>query len=262
MAEFLGTTAETRGRHYFEETGTYRLSILEGWRSAGLPVSPRRLFLSRPPRHMPESSLTFMFDTLASDRPGAEWLFDDDGELHRSVIEEVCAVGEPVLLFGTALAFLGMCENKEAPPALPPGSWVFQTGGYKGLHRDTAADDLHALISDVLHVPEDRVINEYGMTELSSQCYAVGAEAAHRAPPWLRVRSIHPETGKAQAPGEAGYLVFYDLANVGSVLAVRTQDFGVALDHSSFFLHGRDPGALPRGCSRSSPSPQPLSRKP
>jgi hypothetical protein len=211
---------------------------------------------------MPESSLAFMFETLAADRPDAEWLPDDDAGLRRSVMEAVRTSREPVLLLGTALAILELCEAEEPPPALPPGSGVFQTGGYKGLRREFAAGEVHGLIRNVLDVPGERVINEYGMTELSSQCYALGEGAPHLAPPWLRVRSIHPETGKTQPPGEPGYLVFYDLANIDSVLAVRTQDFGSVIDHSSFVLHGRDPGALPRGCSRSSPSPRLPARRP
>ena len=96
------------------------------------------------------------------------------------------------------------------------------------------------------------MINEYGMTELSSQAYSTGLGAPHRCPPWLRAQTIYPATSRPLAPGIPGYLVFYDLANVHSVLAIRTQDFGRVIDSSSFYLDGRDPGAVPRGCSRGS----------
>ena len=42
----------------------------------------------------------------------------------------------------------------------------------------------------------------------------------------------------------------FDLANLGSVLAIQTQDLAVAREDGTFELLGRDPAALPRGCSR------------
>ncbi len=41
-----------------------------------------------------------------------------------------------------------------------------------------------------------------------------------------------------------------DLANIDSVLAVRTQDLAWSAGDREFVLVGRDPGALARGCSR------------
>ena len=50
------------------------------------------------------------------------------------------------------------------------------------------------------------------------------------------------------ADGETGLLCHFDLANVGSVLAVQTEDLGV-VEHGRVKLHGRVPGAEPRGCA-------------
>ena len=97
------------------------------------------------------------------------------------------------------------------------------------------------------------MFNEYGMTELSSQCYTRGLDRPHVAPPWLRALVIDPETSRTVAPGGTGVLRLFDLANLGSVVAVQTQDLAVAPDESgrAFTLLGRDPAALPsRGCSR------------
>jgi hypothetical protein len=49
--------------------------------------------------------------------------------------------------------------------------------------------------------------------------------------------------------GGTGVLRLFDLANLGSTLALETQDLAVREEHG-FKLLGRDPGALPRGCSR------------
>jgi hypothetical protein len=45
-------------------------------------------------------------------------------------------------------------------------------------------------------------------------------------------------------------LRLFDLANLGSVLAIQTQDLAVRRG-MGFELLGRDPHAIPRGCSRS-----------
>jgi len=135
---------------------------------------------------------------------------------------------------------------------------VFQTGGYKGLGNSIDPSEIYRHVESILGVPPERVINEYGMTELSSQAYATGERSAHRCPPWLRVQTIDPATSQPLAPGISGYLVFYDLANYHSVLAIRTQDFGRVIDSSSFYLDGRDPGAIPRGCSRGSEAMMPI----
>ena len=87
------------------------------------------------------------------------------------------------------------------------------------------------------------------MTELSSQAYTRGLTHPQTAPPWLRALVIDPETGGEVAVGDAGVLRIFDLANVGSVLAIQTADLAVRRA-SGFDLIGRDPAAIPRGCSR------------
>ena len=87
------------------------------------------------------------------------------------------------------------------------------------------------------------------MTELSSQAYATGLDKPHRTPPWLRARVIDPATGKEVAQDETGVLHLVDLANVHSCLAIATRDLAIRRG-TRFQLIGRDPEALPRGCSR------------
>jgi hypothetical protein len=67
----------------------------------------------------------------------------------------------------------------------------------------------------------------------------------------MKIRVLDPETDRDVQVGEMGYLVIYDLANSDSVCAIRTQDLAIYHDEYSFTLIGRDPSALPRGCSRS-----------
>jgi hypothetical protein len=125
-----------------------------------------------------------------------------------------------------------------------------ETGGYKGSGRSLNKEELYQLFSEHLAIPPENIWNEYSMTELSSQFYSVGIGAPHRAPHWMKIRVIDPETDKDVLPGKMGYLVIHDLANIDSVSAIRTQDLAIYHDEHSFTLIGRDPSALPRGCSR------------
>jgi hypothetical protein len=124
-------------------------------------------------------------------------------------------------------------------------------GGYKGLTETLEPDAFRAKLAGFFGIPDSRILNEYSMTELSSQFYRWSDETSHRGPCWTRIRVIDPETGKASEDGKPGYLEIVDLANLGSVAAIRTQDLAIATGDSEFILLGRDPGALPRGCSRS-----------
>ena len=44
--------------------------------------------------------------------------------------------------------------------------------------------------------------------------------------PWLRVRALNPTTLEPVAENETGLLAFFDLANLGSVCHVLTEDIG------------------------------------
>jgi len=103
-----------------------------------------------------------------------------------------------------------------------------ETGGYKGTKRQIEKPDLYQLFEEKLNIPSYSVINEYSMTELSSQFYTHGVGAAHIAPAWTRTRVINPLTGEDSAPGEPGHLAIYDLANLYSVSALQTQDLAIA----------------------------------
>ena len=231
--ETSGTTGEVRGRHYFYNFDMYRAAIEASVRPLlriGFPWGMRRCWL---PGMGERSSLRFMFEFLSGDGPVDELDFDD-----------------PVLLMGTALSFLHLFERGRGRVRLPEGSWVMETGGYKGSGRELSKPDLYAMFAEQLGVPAERVVNEYGMTELSSQFYARGADGFHARAPWARVVVRSPETGAEVELGEVGYISIYDLANIGSVMAVATQDLAVRGEGGSFQLLGRDPAAVPRGCSR------------
>ena len=250
-----GTTGEGYGEHHFIDMQLYDAAILSGWNRLLLPEAVPVLLTPKPDA-APHSSLAHMMGVLARERgrDQAIWLIDANGTLNLerfiAAMRVAHVANRPVALLGTALAFLNLFEQLSARRfVLPPGSYALETGGYKGSGRDIPKTELYAKFSQYLGLAADEVINEYGMTELSSQFYTRGLGQPHTAGPWLRALVIDPETGAEVAVGSAGVLRIFDLANLGSVLAIETRDLAIRRE-KGFELLGRDPAALPRGCSR------------
>lgn len=249
-AEFRtsGTTGEGFGRHFLASLRLYRAAVENGWHYFRLPCNPFVLLMQHPGK-APFSSLSQMGGILTDDRHEA-FFINQDGVVEVDRLRLFLSnQTEPITLFGTALAFLSLLENDLDLPA-PPGSVLMETGGFKGMNREISKGDLYGQLSKCFHVDADSIWNEYGMTELSSQFYSRGLQRPHFAPPWLRFLIVDPKTNMEAAPGEEGLLRIFDLANLWSVLAVQTQDLAVAQPDEGFLLLGRDPSALPRGCSR------------
>jgi hypothetical protein len=245
-----GTTGEGYGKHLFPSLRLYEAAVQRGWDYFRLPR--HRLFLlMQHPEDAPFSSLGYMGGIL-TDFQRDRFVLTKNGGLDRGRLREQLECGEALTLFGTALAFLNLLED--GPPnfhlKLPPGSIVIETGGFKGSGRDIGKRDLYDQLSRHFGIATDSIWNEYGMTELSSQFYSHGVGRSHRAPPWVRFQIVDPETNEEAYPGRIGLLRIIDLANLWSVLAILTQDLAIAQPDGGFLLLGRDPEALPRGCSR------------
>lgn len=251
-----------RGRHVVQRTSLYRASFRAPFRHALLPDRPSIPIISLipSPDAVPSSSLSWMAG-MAVDAfgEGVEWLVDAAGNLREDaadVLGEARSEGSPVLVLGTALSFVHLFDalpDVEIP--LPEGTRVMETGGFKGARRAITRSDLYSAISRRLGVPADRIVNEYGMTELLSQLYEPvlvegrGAQGLHVAPPWLKVRVLDPTSLQEVAEGGEGILSFFDLANLASVSHILTEDVGV-MEAGRLRLLGRVPDSEPRGCSR------------
>jgi hypothetical protein len=249
-------------------------------RAARAPVAA--IFLTPPPAQAPHSSLVHMFETMRRKLGAAEsafigqidtdgaWILDFNAAL--AMLDTSPATHAPSILLGTAFSFVHLLDflvERDLRVELPAGSRVMETGGYKNHSRSMPKAELHALITERLGVPAENIICEYGMSELSSQAYSLGAPASRRRfypsatkeltgetpalpgfqfPPWARAQIISPETGREVADGETGLIRVFDLANVFSVAAIQTEDLGVRRG-DGFELIGRAPLAEPRGCS-------------
>lgn len=255
-----GTTGADTSRHFLDPAALdlYRTSLRAGFGrfvlpdGAALPI----LGLLPPPEAAPHSSLSFMVGALVADQGGR--FFWEDG-WQADLAGRLREIWEPVVLFGTAFGWVHFFDAVAEAFALPPGSRVVETGGFKGRSREVSRDELYTLFTARLGVPPTHCVSEYGMSEMASQFYdstlrdhVLGTVRSPRkvAPPWLRTRLLDPVTGADAAEGTPGLLVHYDLANLNSVLAIQTEDYGIAApDGDGFMLLGRAPGAILRGCS-------------
>lgn len=266
-----GTTAAP-GFHALRTLGTYReLSLAWGSRAlTSAHPGPRVVVaLAVPPLETEFSSLGFMMRTFMEEWDGralggdaafdvrdpSRWLLGESGvdvEGLRRAGEVALSRAEPLLVLATGFALVLLLDALQGSTVRAPATTVVMpTGGFKGRTREVDPDVLSREIARAFRIPEEQVVFEYGMTELSSQLYdggPAGARGTYVPPPWLRVTAVDPETLSAVAPGEAGLARFTDLANVDSAVSLVTQDL-VRHRGAGVELLGRRPGATPRGCS-------------
>jgi hypothetical protein len=264
-----GTSAGAgqRGTHYLLESGLYRAALREGFRAHLLPdlESIRILSLVADPREARDSSLSFMIGEVMRElgAAGSGWYVSASGSriselrkaLHVAVTDHL-----PVLIAGASFAFVHLLDAlAEAGESfvLPPGSRVMDTGGFKGRSRVITHAELGAGIADRLGIEAPFIVNEYGMTEMSSQFYdgvagivrPLEGGRVHRGPGWVRSVSVDPETLRPLPVGELGILRHLDLANLHSISSLQTADLGVVHPDGGIELFGRATGAEERGCS-------------
>jgi hypothetical protein len=250
--------------HELENTRLYDASLLAHFRRCVLPDLDRirMVLLSPPVAQAPQSSLAYMLSKLyASYGSGGGFFIRDDRLDAEGVTRAVRASDEPLLLFGTAFAFVHFLDHCAATGlhfSLPRGSRIVETGGFKGKSRSVDREALYDLLSQTFGVSRDMCIAEYGMCELGSQWYDASLsdalagrtprEQIKVGPHWVRTLVVDPVTARELAPGSTGLLQVFDLSNRGSVAAVLTGDLVVQAE-GGFVYVGRSHAAPPKGCS-------------
>ncbi|HUF77970.1 MAG TPA: hypothetical protein VMR44_03525, partial [Thermoanaerobaculia bacterium] len=259
-----GSTGGVRSVHRHPFPELYRAAIDASFPRFCLPRPPPAAGLPMlalvPPRAtLPDSSLSFMVDHalrrwgaeaassygLGAGRDGAALDGAACGRWARARAED----GRPGLVLATAFALAAWLDHLEAAGArlrLPAGTVVFETGGFKGRTRELSREELLARVADRLGVPAERVVREYGMTELTSQLYADtlagGDPELFVAPHWVRVRVLDPGSPAdrlAEAPpGKPGLIAVFDLANLSSAVHLLSEDLG-AIEPGGLRLLGR-----------------------
>lgn len=266
-----GTTggAEHRSRHYHPHLRLYDASVRATFAGTVVPdVAPGTLpmlALFPPPEDLPNSSLAYWLALVMREfgTPGSGFAIDEHGlDLPRilAALREAERTGTPICLLGASFSFVHLFDalaEADLRFALPIGSRVTDTGGFKGRSREIGRGELAGLLRDRLGVPREYCVNMYGLTEHSTQFIdstirdrvAGTAGPRHKlVPPWARTVVVDPETLEELPEGEIGLLLHYDLGNRNSALAVLSEDVGYALG-GGFELLGRAQGAEARGCS-------------
>jgi len=283
-----GTTSSSRSKHYhctlsikLYETSIWNWFLAHVWPMAFEATNPCSnaivCILTPPPESIPESSLVHMLGLIASRFGNAEFCaqkstggyWSPDFTRVIKTFEKAIRLSAPVLTLTPASALVLLLEfmsKHSVSIKLPPCSVIMETGGYKGQVKPVPKSKLYAIVEEVLGVPQNRIVSEYGMCELSSQAYdhAVSCSATEyegsaspipspenrtfHFPPWARAVVISPESGTEVAPDQTGIIKVIDLANVFSVQAIFTGDLGIRTIHG-FRLLGRAPTLEPRGCS-------------
>jgi hypothetical protein len=266
-----GTTQGVGGRHYMETSALYDAALIAGFDRFVLPDDARLRYLHLVPNpaERPESSLGYMMHRVSTLRGNGAtgWYIRGDDLLVDAFLadaEDAVARDEPVCIAGTAFALVHLLDAMRARDrrlALPGGSRIMETGGFKGRSRMVGRDALYDELCERFGCARDTVIAEYGMTELTSQYYDVvlrlrasrfaqddrKSMRLKQGPPWLRPRVVGPD-GATLPNGTVGALVHVDLGNRSSCVAIQTEDLGVQLDEG-LVLIGREQGAALRGCS-------------
>jgi len=263
-----GTTAAQRGQSCLRGLEAYDRAAQVAARYALFPDLARMKLCVLAPSaaEAPDSSLSYMlgrFGAWFADGAVEQVLVDGalDVERLERALSNAASAAAPIALLGTSFAFVHAEDALGARRfALPAGSRIMQTGGFKGRSRSVEPAEMLALLRARYGVPEAFVVQEYGMTELGSQLYETtlrdallgrGSDTAQRRlwwPGWVRVTLTDPDTLLEAAPGAEGLVRIDDLANVDTVAAIQTSDRG-RLERTGLLLLGRAEGATPRGCS-------------
>ena len=257
-----GTTqGDVKGKHHHPTLAVYDASMRANFAQRFMRGQGRIAMgiLFPPEEVMPNSSLAHYL-ALALQTFGAEGsrYFIDAAGLDTAgvcaALSQAEATGQPYALLGASYSLVHLMDALEQQGrkfALPAGSRLLDTGGFKGQSREIPMAQFYAQLTALLGVAPEHCINMYGMTELSTQFYDDGnavLPAVKSGPHWIRSRLVNPLSGEEVAHGEQGVLAHCDLANFNSVTTILTEDVGVAVA-GGFLLLGRAEGTQAKGCS-------------
>jgi hypothetical protein len=257
-----GTTrGGVHGKSYHSTLSIYDASMIKSFGQRFMVELDRiDMGILFPNEHaMPNSSLAHYL-ALALENygtPDSGYLVNDSGIEFDSLFERLSLAQHadvPYALLGASYSFVPLLDEmarRELTFALPIGSRMFDTGGFKGQSRNVEINEFYDQLSARFGVPRHLCINMYGMTELSTQFYDNGNEtcpSVKSGPHWIRSRVINPLTGDDVPRGSMGVLSHCDLAHFNIVSTILTEDAGTMVD-DGFLLLGRADGEEAKGCS-------------
>lgn len=173
-----------------------------------------------------------------------------DVETLIKAIKEAEETGEPLSLIGATSCFIYFfkaCKQEGISFKLPSGSRCCDSGGYVGQFGNYTKEDFFEMGEQILGIPAHYWVNVLGTAECSTNYFdnvisnfqkGITAPRFKESPPWTRTIVVSPDTLEPVPNGTPGLLRHYDLTNRAMVLAVQTDNVGVAID-SGFEILGR-----------------------
>lgn len=262
-----GTTGTNKSRTYLRDTGLYDLVIKkEAEYFLPLENDPLIILAMPKPQDWPNSSLSHMYRKiigrheyiypviLSEDKTKFEFDFDHMTE----ELERADLIERPIALLTTSYGLVKILDYyKNDFMEWPEGSLIVDTGGFKGITREVSRYELKKLCLSHFSVPPEACVNEYGMSELSSQFWTpyyrdmsdipgLVEEDVWVAPPWVRTRTVSPWTFESDTQG---VLQIVDLASVWSCCSILTEDLAELPSWNTLIPRGRVEGADQKGCS-------------
>ncbi|MDX1921104.1 MAG: hypothetical protein SFU25_10265 [Candidatus Caenarcaniphilales bacterium] len=264
-----GTTQENKSKHFLSEPELelYELSLWKSFSQAFLLEKDLNKFdyfvLSESAQEKPNSSLIHMFECirLKLNAPKNCYYFNDSHLQQEALLknlEQSIENQKPVLMVGSAFAFLQLIQSIDKVIILPKGSALMETGGFKGQHKEIPKAEFYEMLQQKLSLSQHSIVGQYGMSELNSQfydsCFRLNSNDPQtrwkQALPWCRVRIVDPQDPKRKVQeNESGLIAFYDLSNFDSCGFILTGDLGIKRSSERFELIGRASNLLPKGCS-------------
>jgi hypothetical protein len=150
----------------------------------------------------------------------------------------------PTILFGVSYALLDLLETNEIDF---PELIIMETGGMKGSRPEMTKTELHQILCHGYGT--DKVMSEYGMTELLSQAYASDAGVFVMNDRLCVYVTQLNDPMTIEKNNKSGIINIIDLANVDSCSFIQSQDLGKIVDPHHFMINGRLDDADIRGCN-------------
>lgn len=277
-----GTAGDRRSRHPVADLSLAREAVMIEFQRY-FPLDNTTILCYAPGyADNPQSSLLWMMQQLIDRTAKHGSRFLPLGEpLQREEWARLDGQGRRIILFGAAFGLLDLAEMDSF--ALPPKTTIIETGGMKTYRREVGREALHETLAAVFRLDRTQIWSEYGMCEMTSQCYAPGvrggndrvdgvdrvdevhgvdgvemsaeAEGGFRSPHWVRVCIRDPlNPMRVCETGEEGKIGIMDLANVHSCPFFLTEDKGVSLETVDgeavrFQVLGRWKQTMLRGCN-------------
>jgi phenylacetate-coenzyme A ligase PaaK-like adenylate-forming protein len=241
-----GTTNANRSKHLIVSPQLYEMSFLRGFEVFFGSIQDYTL-LALLPSYLEQqhSSLVYMVNHLiqATEHKDSGFYLHNYKELIEK-LDYLEQAGRKTLLIGVTYALLDVLDLKQFQLK---HTLVMETGGMKGRRQEMIKTELHHILKSGFGV--DTIYSEYGMTELLSQAYSMGA-TYFKPSPWMKILIREVEDPFTFLPHEqSGGINVIDLANVYSCSFIETQDLGKTHADGTFEVLGRFDHSDIRGCN-------------